>query len=170
MKNSVNYVALLLISVIITACGKGNIKATTLPAPMAFELIYNGESMVTSFKDSVKVSYTQDGVLKFHDLYIVKLSKSDVDTSATKDYNGLVINDKSFMGNISSLDINPIRNFNIYLNGKNMGSIYLDYWKWQDDYPKNPSSYLTFNNVPVIWQQIYFYWPSGSPLTFLKVQ
>lgn len=142
---------------------------------MSFQFIGKmGESLVTSLKDSVKVSYTENGATKFKKLIVAKLYVGTVNgadtTRISPKYNGVYINDGVFMSSLSSREPNPIRNFNIYLNGKNMGSLYMDYWGYQRAYPKPSSNNLTFNNTPVLYDFNSDIFTYGSPVNLLQVQ
>jgi hypothetical protein len=58
------YLVITIFCTVICACHKKNYEAT-YPAPVDFELIdKSGNDLIHSLKDSVKVSYMQDGVLK----------------------------------------------------------------------------------------------------------
>lgn len=174
MKTLINLLVCTIFCFTIISCKKEGKKYTTLPESVNFAFIdKNGKSLVTSLKDSVKVSYTENGVTKFQKLLVNKLyvfiNNVGVDTTRTvSKYNGLVINDGKFMSQLSSRNSNPIHNFTIYLNGINMGNIYIDYWKYEDAYPKPSSEHLTFNNIPTVDDREY---PTdGSNINLLQVQ
>jgi hypothetical protein len=166
---------LLIVCISLFSCTKEKHIATTLPESVNFEFLgKDGKSLITSLKDSVKISFTENGITKFHNLVVTKFYVANSfgpDTTKTvAKYNGLIINDGRFMSNLSSRTPNPIRDFNIYLNGVNMGTIYLDYWGYQDAYPNLLSNNLKFNNIQV---QVDFNpnnFVQGSPANLLQVQ
>jgi hypothetical protein len=135
MKTTAAISFLLIISVSFFSCAKKQILPVRMPeATTLFEIVdKDGKSLVTSLKDSVKVIYTENGVAKSYKLLVFKLYAAYVNgvldtTKLSTNYNGLYIEDHS-MGILSGRDINPIRNFDIYLNGKNTGNIYRNYWE-----------------------------------------
>jgi len=157
------------------SCKKEKNIATTPPESMAFEFIgKDGKSLTTSLRDSVKVSYVENGITIFHALSVQKLytfESNRLDTTKTSSkYNGLVINDGRFMSSLSSRNPNPIRNYNIYLNGTNMGILYMDYWGYQAAYPSPSSNNLMFNSTPVLNDFSGDYFSQGSPINLLQVQ
>jgi len=160
---------ILLIPCFLVSCGKGGVNKTTPVASVAFELIKNDKTLLRSLTDSVKISYVDNGATKFANLGVVKLQRSAADTTGVKRYNGLVIDDKTLMGNLSARRDNPVYDFNIYLNGIYMGKIHLDYWQYLNAYPQPSSAYLTFNGIPVQDDRTadYFYWHPGSNINLL---
>jgi len=161
---SITFLSLLLI---VSACKKQQTKQLTTPAPLSFEIIgKDGKSMVTSKKDSVAITYSENGSHKSFNLTIEKLEVSATDTTTSSKYNGLYITDNAFMSDLSSQSP-PVRTFNFYLNGTDLGTIYVDYWAYLGAYP-HPSAALTFNNVPV--SSDYSIGVIGSPINLLQVQ
>jgi hypothetical protein len=153
-----------------SSCTKPAIKTMTVAAPLNFEIIgKDGKSMVTSKKDSITISYTENGETKLFRPSIMKLQVSETDTTSVSKYNGLCINDNTVMSALSSRPSSPIRTFNLNLNGENLGVIYVDYWRYQAAYPQLSSPALTFNNVQVISDRSP-YPVDGSDINLLQVQ
>ncbi len=108
---------------VLNSCGK-RYQHDVAPAPLSFEIIgKDGKSMVTSLKDSVSVSCTENGVLRSYHLTVAKLRSSGSDTSAVKKYNGLYITDNTVITNLS-IQPNPVQDFTMSLNGVKMGEIH----------------------------------------------
>jgi len=162
MKN-LTYIILLIICFAIGSCKKEGGNSTVLPESVNFELVdKTGNSLVKSLKDSVKISYIQNGATQYHNLSVQKLPVNYNDTTSVEQYNGLVINDEKFMSNLSSsvMNPNPVRNFNIYLNNIIMGNIFMNYSNGQ----------ITFNNIPVKNDRSFQYFEKGSDIFVLPVQ
>ncbi len=132
----------------ISACNKPGYHDIP-PEPIFFELVgQNGKSLVSSKNDVVSISYTDNGVTKTFNAGIYQLNASVSDTSASKNYNGLYIMDHAGMADVElGPEPNPAHNFNLALNGVNLGTIYLDYWPFVDAYPKLSTPALTFNGI-----------------------
>jgi ABC-type glycerol-3-phosphate transport system substrate-binding protein len=125
------------------------------PQPISFELFgQDGKNLMTSINDKVTITYTSvsGATVTLPKVLVEKFP----DTTASKKYNGLWINDYSGMSGaeLSSGAYAPLKNdsknFNIVLNGKSLGSIYLDYQPFINTYPALSSTALTLNNIPAV--------------------
>jgi len=158
----------------ISSCAKKQLGTILIPQNMPFEFIgKDGKSLITSLKDSVKVGYVENSITKFHSLIVMKLYASSANkgpdtTKLSVKYNGLVISDGAFMGDLSSRSQNPIRNYNIYLNGTNMGSLYIDYKGYLE--VSSHSSSLLFNNTSVLTDTSNDYFFPNLPINLLQMQ
>jgi hypothetical protein len=87
-------------------------------------------------------------------LTIYKVQVSPTDTTSVTKYNGFVVTDPNVtthQGYMTSPSAAGVRNFNLYLNGKPAGTIYLDYWGYLSlNYPEPRSSTFTFNGADVV--------------------
>jgi hypothetical protein len=167
------YFVIITVCTVICACRKTSNTESTYPAPIDFELIdKSGNDLIHSLRDSVKVSYMQDGVLKYHNLSVEKLQVSASDTTTVKYYNGLVIDDRGAMTSLNGFyagEPSAIHNFVIYLNGVAMGNIYLDYWNLLGS-SGIYSQYCTFNNVPCKADVSFSYFRPGMGILVLQTQ
>jgi len=126
-----------------------------LAGPVLFEIIgSDGKSLVHSQGDSVKITYTDGNTVKSYNLSIMKLYTTDTVTLSSS-YNGIYLSDNAVMSSLSNRNPNPIHNFNIFLDGINLGVIYLDYRQYVKAFP-NPSSNLTFKGEEVMGNAIGF--------------
>jgi hypothetical protein len=154
--------------IVLTSCSKHN-GHDILPLPVSFEIIgKDGKSMVTSVKDSISVSYTENGVLKNYRLTVTKLRSSGSDTGALAKYNGLYITDNAVMTDLS-IQANPVQDFAISLNGVKVGDIHFYYWGYLDAYPKISSANLTFNKVPTRDDRTGDYFTPGSNINLFQL-
>ena len=141
----------------ITACKKPNGREKTIPAPIRFEVIgNNGNNIINSIKDSLAVTYTENGIAEYHRLNVYKVQVSATDTTPVSKYNGFVISDQDYAlgGNTGYISMasgeGGVRDFNLYLNGVRAGSFHFDYWGYLSlPYPPPLSSTCTFNGIPV---------------------
>lgn len=156
--------------IIFSSCKKQGVNEITDPAPIDFEIIgKDGSSMVKSKRDSVTITYIDNNVTKVFRPSISRLQVSITDTSTASNYNGLFISDNAIMSGLSSRSPNPIYSYSLSLNGVSLGTIYVNYWQYQDAYPQLSSPAFTFNNIPVV-EDTKPYFLYGSPLNLLKVQ
>jgi len=172
MKTLIYFAVLLCLS--ISSCKKADIKAKTLPFDIYIEIIgEDGKNIIHSVNDSLMVTYTKNGITQTARLTIYKVQVSATDTTAVAKYNGFVIsdkdyampaNDQGYISGPSGADFTPpIRNFNLYLNGANIGTIYFDYWGWGSlSFPPAPSSNFTFNGVPATFDWLPGVYNNGS--------
>jgi hypothetical protein len=149
------------------SCSKKQLGTVRVPpSPFFFEIIdKDGKSLVTSLKDSVKVNYVENGTTKSYNLIVNKLYATGANgfpdtTKLSAKYNGLFVHDQ-FIGVLSSRESSPIRNFEIYLNGKDMGTIYL----YLDYGEKTLTATFTFKNIPIAHLTA-----EGLPIYLLPVQ
>jgi hypothetical protein len=128
------------------ACKKQNpviIDHTLNTHPYFFEILdKSGNNIIHSVNDTLMVTYTLNGVTQSNRLDIFKVQASATDATPIATYNGFVVSDANtsvngtigFMTAASGglIHYHPeslgVRNFNVYLNGTNIGAIYLDYW------------------------------------------
>lgn len=166
MKKIIYLIAILYFT--ISSCKKpGN--EYTVPAAIYFDLIgKDGNNLIHSLKDSLSVTYVLNGVTETSWLTIYKVQTSPTDTTSVTKYNGFVVTDRNPIDNqgyISSPSGAGVRNFNLYLNGANIGSIYLDYWGYLSSYPQPTSPTFTFKGVPVTLGSIVGIYSDGSKIT-----
>ena len=154
----------------ITSCTKSHDGHDTPPASLNFEILgKDGKSVITSIHDTLVVSYTDNGTVNTFNLHVMKLYTNLPDTtSVSAKYNGYYITDNVLMSDLSSRSPNPVRSFNLSLNGKNIGTIYVDYWQYEANYPQPSSSALTFNNVQVNYDTTIGL--PGSDINLLQMQ
>ncbi|MBS1526311.1 MAG: hypothetical protein JST19_11720 [Bacteroidetes bacterium] len=138
----------------VISCKKPGVHEETVPAPIHFEVLdKSGNSLVHSIKDALVVSYTMNGTQVSSPLTIYKVQVSSTDTMSVDEYNGFVITDldpATHQGYISSPSAAGVRNFSLSLNGRNIGTIYLDYWGYMAlSYPPPASSAFTFDGAVV---------------------
>lgn len=140
----------ILLATAVYSCKKGESTPMISPAPVYFEIVdKNGNTMVTSTKDSVAVTYTDNNVAKVIKLSVLRLSLHHTpDTVFSKSYGGLYLSDNALMSTPSYSKTSPVRNFSISLNGTNLGTIYLDYVSYLSAYPLATSAF-TFNGTVV---------------------
>lgn len=139
--------------------------------PFVFELIdKNGNSLVNSIADSVVASYQDNtnfgpGSNKTLLVPIIKnYTNPYPDTlNVSSKYNGLFL-DGTGMRALSSTNT-PVNSFNISVNGKNIGTLYINYTQYQSSYPNVIAAALTFNNLPAVYDH-----STGTGLELLRLQ
>jgi hypothetical protein len=144
MKSTLTYAKLkmyacffaLLICTSIFSCKKKDVPPP--PSHIYFVVLdKNGNSIVHSVKDSLKVTFTSNGVAVSDPLHVYKVETSATDTSTVSKF-GYVISDRDFSAELQGYmtvasaggDSQPVRNFNLFLNGKSIGAIYFDYYSF----------------------------------------
>jgi hypothetical protein len=137
----------------------------------------NGNNLIHSLNDNLTVSYVLNGTTVTNRLNIYKIQKSATDTTqVTSKFNGFAFSDINYipdgLGNsfiIVNSAFGNVRTFNLTLNGKDAGVIYLDFNAYETSYFADPNytekpttaealaadgnittPYFTYNNVPVI--------------------
>lgn len=144
----------------LAACKKPGGREYTVPAKIQFEIIgKDGTSLIHSIKDSVVVTYIMNSVAYTHQLHTYKVQVSANDTTLVSKYNGFVISDwdpATNQGYISSPSGGGVRNFNVFLNGVSIGTLYWDYWGYLSlgSPPPASSEKVTLNSHPVKWDSL----------------
>ena len=147
---------LVLVLLIANSCGKiCGCELPPPPKPLNFEVVdKNGKSVVNSLKDSVAVTYPDNNYSNTNKtirLTVKKLYTSFTDTTTiSPNYNGLYVTDNGQMSILSS-QAPPANNFNLSVNGVNMGIITINYQQYQVSYPQFSAAALTFNTLPVYY-------------------
>src|ERR1700679_1460351 len=125
---------IILLLIIISACKKPGGRGDTIPAPIYFVVVdKDGENLIHSLKDSLVVTYSQNGTTVSKHLTIYKVQVSETDTTLVSKYNGFIVSDweHTFVGDNGYI-VTPsgagVRTFNLFLNGTNLGAMYFDYW------------------------------------------
>jgi len=153
---------------VVSSCKKPNINAYTPPSHIYFVIIgKDGKNIIHSVKDSLKVIYILNGVTKTSHLTVYKVQVSASDTTAVSKYNGFVISDRDkafeLQGYITDASDGGVRNFNLYLNGVSIGTIYFDYLGYVSlPNPPPPSSTFTFGGVPATTDHLVGVFNNGS--------
>lgn len=144
---------LIFLPLIISGCTKSPIEKQLLPPqPVYFEIVdQNAKSLITSKRDSVSITYSENGAIHSLHTTVLKLYASPTDTTnSSSKYNGLLVTDNQGMAKLE-MQQNPIGNFNLSLNGVSRGPIHLDYYSYLTVYPQPSSQYFTFNSLPVVY-------------------
>lgn len=145
---------LILLFLFCFACKKSSIpyptnqSCTMPPSPVRFVVLdKNGKNLISSKGDLVTISFLENGVEKILTSIIFKIKDSNYDTTTSNKYNGLGVG--SPLGDYSVRNTNPIKTFNLNINGKKIGIIYYDLIRtnWEQDC-YSEKSYL-FNGVDV---------------------
>ncbi len=141
--------------IIFISCKKPAGHEETVPAAIHFEVLdKNGNSFIHSIKDTLTVSYMLNGSNVTNRLTIYKVQVSATDTTSINKYNGFLITDINPSNNqgyiVTPSGGSGVRDFILILNGKNIGTIHLDYWGYLSlGYPPPLSSLFTFDGIPV---------------------
>ena len=148
---------LLAIAVLFSSCGKNPFGGGGCdPGPQMKALNFvvidrNGNSLVSTLKDSVSVTYLDNASTYTNKTIGLTIAKNYTNyptdtTSVSPKYNGLYISD---YGRLSALSGQSpaINTFNLSINGKSIGVIYINYSNYQMSYPNLTVDALTFNNT-----------------------
>ncbi|MFI5139319.1 MAG: hypothetical protein ACHQIM_15970 [Sphingobacteriales bacterium] len=166
MKTSTYLMVVLIFTIV--SCKKPTGKEETVPGSIHFVILgKDGKNIIHSVKDSLNVIYILNGVTKTSHLTVYKVQVSASDTTAVSKYNAFVISDRDkafgLQGYITDASAAGVRNFNLYLNGVSIGTIYLDYWGYLSlPYPPPLSSTFTFNGVPATFDHLVGVFNNGS--------
>jgi hypothetical protein len=133
-----------------------------------FEILdKNGNNIIHSANDTLIVTYVLNGATVSNRLDIFKAQVSATDATPVSKYNGFIVSDanttvigtQGYMTAASGGVIHNypeslgIRNFTLYLNGINIGAIYLDYW----------AATFTLNGTPATTGNISGFLVAGYP-------
>jgi hypothetical protein len=141
------------------------------PAGIFLEIIgRDGKNMIHSLNDELTVTYTSHGVTQSARLNIYKVQVSATDTTPVAKYNGFIISDRTpppFNGGRGFISSPSgqlgVRDFNLSLNGANIGTFYFDYFgKFSLSTPPQPSSTFKFNGVPQKWDTVQGFFNDGK--------
>ncbi|MBS1526808.1 MAG: hypothetical protein JST19_14225 [Bacteroidetes bacterium] len=166
---TLGYLTFLLVFITVS-CKKTGVNKDTVPAKVQFEIVdKNRVSLVNSLNDSVRISYKLNGVSYISHLHIYRVQTSPTDTTHISKYNGFVISDwnqTNDQGYISSASAAGVRNFDLYLNGVNIGTLYWDYWGYLSfSYPPPASSdKVMLNSIPAKWDTLTGSFSDGSQI------
>ncbi len=140
-----------------TSCDKFGGGCTPVPAPktLQFEILdKDGNSLISSLKDSVSVSYQDNSipsapVTKTAPLYITKNYVYPDTTKVSTKYNGLLIVGQNIL--VLSSQLPSLKTFTLMVNKKSVGTIFVDYAQYQSTYPNLTTAAFTFNNQNVVY-------------------
>jgi len=141
--------------------------------PYSFEVLdKNGNNIIHSANDTLVVTYVLNGVTVSNRLDIFKVQTSAEDATLVSKYNGFMVSDwipntttQGYMTAASGGAFHNypenlgVRNFNLYLNGINIGVIYLDYW----------AAIFSLNGTAVTVGNLTGYLVAGYPAVFQNI-
>ena len=129
----------------------------------------NGNSLISTLKDSVAVTYQEVNTSNAVHTLRLTINKNYTNypadtTSVSAKYNGLYITDNAQLSVLSSQSP-AINTFNLSINGKSMGVIYINYSNYQMSYPNLTVDAFTFNNTQAVLDA-----STNNNLELLKLQ
>jgi len=128
------------------------------PHSILFDIIdKNGNNIIHSANDTLLITYVQNGLNMSIRLDIFKAQVSATDATPVSKYNGFVVSDayaaeQGFMTD-ASIGNPGVRNFNLYLNGISIGTIYYD----------DLTAVFTLNGTPATIGNTSGFLVAGSP-------
>ncbi|HZY37282.1 MAG TPA: hypothetical protein VFE53_11565, partial [Mucilaginibacter sp.] len=174
----------------VISCKKPATKEYTVPYHIYFVILdKNEKNIIQSVKDSLNVSYILNGVAKSQRLIIYHVQVSATDTATISKYGGFVVSDIDKAGILQGYITDAsaysgVRNFNLYLKGVSIGTMYLDYYGDLADIAATSSTF-TFDGTPVTTDHLigvfndgsgiaadveYNTTPPGQPIAVLQMQ
>ena len=122
---------------------------TAGPPTALFEVVdQDGNGLLLSLRDSVKLSYADNGSTWSFLEPVVKLDSASVDTASYKKFNGLILQDKYTMALLSTRPGGPIHVFNLRVNGHDLGELYFDYNDYKNSLTQASTTAFALQNVP----------------------
>lgn len=125
-------------------------------APIYFAVLdHNGRNLVTSFKDTAWVTFTNTSEAQKIGLPVLRVQQSLTDTTLTSKYGGFILTDNDLVyakGLIGGASQHGARNFELFINGNDVGNIYYSYSEYQKDVDNGHSLSANFllNGKPIV--------------------